>query len=188
MKEEIKKLEITLEEAKEWYFKGGEWSKLALRVYSKDDLGGLSSLKTWEDISRFLKVALNEDYSPMNVLLRLYYTVKALNKTNPETFKFDNGIIYYPAYYTFESEARYDECVYGEVGYIPVGYIQSGDKKLFVAAKANASKGGIAGLYLNGELTQFKSKEIAEHFIRNFSKFYLDVATLNMNSICSIIK
>jgi hypothetical protein len=43
-------------------------------------------------------------------------------------------------------------------------------------------------LYLNGELTQFKSKEIAEHFIRHFSKFYLDVATLNMNSICSIIK
>lgn len=186
-KMESRSITLTLEKAKEWYNSGNEALKeAALQAYTKEELvtPEWQNIKTFKDACKALGIESANDaffklpYSVGIVADHLYAVYKldiirkALNKGWKPDIKY--GTIYYP-YITIYPASTINKLQITEN--LGKSFIANGERYTLVVGDQLKYDGGLAGFNFGaGTIACYlgilgcKSKEIAEHMSRYFSK------------------
>lgn len=184
---ESRNISLTLEKAKEWYNSGSsDLKEAALQAYTKDELKipEWQNIKTYEDARRALNInGIFEHYTNtpeeiikhLRAIQKLDIIRKALNKDwKPSLIE---GRVYYP-YVKFYPADKAREVASSNNWKLGESFIANGKKYTLVGGDYNYYySAGLAtfsyeygDVFLNLGLLGCKSREIAEHMSRYFSK------------------
>lgn len=194
---ETRNANITLEKAKEWYKKGGDLKEVALQAFTEEELMApkFANIKTFTDACEALNIKPSiievtsipvEEARHMSAIYKLDIIRRALNEDwKPSLVQ---GSVYYP-YVRFYPAGQKAREVVSEHKEWKLG------ESLIADGKEYTLVGGICDYCCFGGLTNFwckwgyihpysgllgcKSKEIAEHMSRYFSKEIFEATYAN---------
>lgn len=187
---ESRNIALTLEKAREWYNSGSaDLKEVALQAYTKDELEipEWQNIKTFEDACRALRiydrsVSLHLGgstdtayYHHMDAVSKLDIIRKALNGDwKPSLVQ---GSVYYPYVRFYPAGQKAREAASSNNWKLGESFIADGKKYTLVGGGHACYSDGLAGFsYGSGDvlpalgLLGCKSREIAEHMSRYFSK------------------
>ena len=168
---EARAITLTLEKAKEFYKKGGEFRDLALSAYTEEELLGIMLPKTWEEFCDLFKI--HEEYhidSASDIIKNEddYYRDPLLNRNLLVSKEAANQHLALMQLHQLRDCYRQ--------GWKPDWKDTSMPKYCIYVNKKQ--KFDISSFYERREFLSFQSRKLAEEFLNNFRDFILQAGDL----------
>ena len=157
---EERTIKISLERAREWYNRGGEYKELALSAFSEEEIKASILPKTWEEFCEMHPVEEDGEEYYIDVDSNTSYVYKGVR--NPEFYK---------------NVLPSKEAAEAHLAYMQLHQLRDCYRQGWVPDWSSSKQWCImfdtdtfivqTGIYYNRFLS-FQSKEIAEKFLKNF--------------------
>ena len=171
---EIRTIQLTLEKAKEFYKKGGEFKDLALSAFTEEELTKVELPKTWEEFCANYKIQKGEcfinsnsviEYTPPSSILRLVCTDSNLL---PNTKAAEAHLALMRLHHLRDCYRQ---------GWVP-DWGNNDLPKYCIFPLNKEQKFDVDSFYIRHAFLSFQSRKLAEEFLNNFRDFILQAGDL----------
>ena len=159
---EERNIKISIEKARDWYNRGGEYKELALSAFTENEITLSALPNTWEEFCKMYPIIINEWYIDSNSNLTKFICGKRFYKVNKNVLPSQQAAEQHLAYmqlhqlrdcyrqgwlpdWKYENQIKW--CIYFE-------------KNIFV----------VKPIYHRSHFLSFQSEEIARKFLNNFQE------------------
>lgn len=157
---EERSIKISLERAREWYNRGGEYKELALSAFTENEIITSALSNTWEEFCKMYPVINDEWYIDSNLNLKTFIHGTRFCKVNKNVLPSKQAAKAHLAYMQLH---QLRDCY--RQGWLPDW---RNDYQIKWAIYLDEDKFKVEYFYCVSRFLSFQSKEIAEKFLKNF--------------------